>query len=77
MESVSVAEAKAHLSQLLSRIEKGEEFVITRRGRPVARLKAERTAKIPVRSLAEFRTQIPRPETPATEVLAVLRENSR
>jgi len=77
MENVSVAEAKSHLSELLSRIEKGEEFVITRRGRPIARLKAERTAKKPVLSLAEFRTQIPQPETPATEILRVLREESR
>jgi prevent-host-death family protein len=37
---VSAAEAKAHLSELLDRVERGEEIVITRRGRPVARVSA-------------------------------------
>jgi prevent-host-death family protein len=35
---VKVAEAKAHLSELLARVERGEEFVIARGGTPVARL---------------------------------------
>ena len=35
---VKVAEAKAHLSELLARVERGEEFVIARGDRPVARL---------------------------------------
>lgn len=38
METIGAFEAKTHLSQLLERVEKGEEIVITRRGRPVARL---------------------------------------
>ena len=38
MEPVSVHEAKAHLSRLLQRVEAGEEVVIARGGRPVARL---------------------------------------
>ena len=33
---VSVAEAKAKLSELLRRVEEGEEVTITRRGKPVA-----------------------------------------
>jgi prevent-host-death family protein len=36
--SVNVHEAKTHLSRLLERVEAGEEFVIARAGRPVARL---------------------------------------
>ena len=35
---VNVYDAKTQLSQLLSRVENGEEFVIARNGRPVARL---------------------------------------
>jgi prevent-host-death family protein len=35
---VKVAEAKAHLSELLARVERGEEFVIARGDTPVARL---------------------------------------
>jgi len=37
-ESVNVYEAKTHLSQLLDRAARGEEIVIARAGRPVARL---------------------------------------
>lgn len=36
--SVGAFEAKTHLSALLERVERGEEIVITRHGRPVARL---------------------------------------
>ena len=40
MDEVSLADAKAHLSELLDRVEAGESICITRRGRPVARLTA-------------------------------------
>lgn len=35
---IGAFEAKTHLSELLRRAERGETFVIHRRGRPVARL---------------------------------------
>jgi prevent-host-death family protein len=35
---VSVHEAKTHLSRLLRRVESGEEVIIARGGRPIARL---------------------------------------
>lgn len=38
MESVNVHEAKTRLSELLARVEEGEEFTIARAGKPVARL---------------------------------------
>ena len=38
MESVDSFEAKTHLPQLLERMAQGEEFTITRHGKPVARL---------------------------------------
>lgn len=38
MRSVSVAEAKAHLSELLDAVEQGEELEITRRGKPIAKV---------------------------------------
>ncbi|MEQ1566101.1 MAG: type II toxin-antitoxin system Phd/YefM family antitoxin [Myxococcota bacterium] len=40
MDPVSVYDAKTHLSRLLDAVEAGEEVVITRNGRPVARLVA-------------------------------------
>ncbi|MFZ5483841.1 MAG: type II toxin-antitoxin system Phd/YefM family antitoxin [Pseudomonadota bacterium] len=38
MQQVQIAEAKTHLSSLLERVEAGEEIIIARRGKPVARL---------------------------------------
>jgi prevent-host-death family protein len=38
MESVGSFEAKTHLPRLLERVAQGEEFTITKHGKPVARL---------------------------------------
>lgn len=38
MKTVNVHEAKTHLSRLLQRVAAGEEIVIAKSGRPVARL---------------------------------------
>lgn len=35
---VGVYEAKTHLTALLDRVEHGEQFIITKHGRPIARL---------------------------------------
>lgn len=41
MREVQSSEAKAHLSELLSDVERGETIVITRHGRAIARLVPE------------------------------------
>jgi prevent-host-death family protein len=38
LESVNMHEAKTHLSKLVARVEGGEQIVITRAGKPAARL---------------------------------------
>lgn len=38
MESIGLFEAKTHLSELIARAERGEEVVITRHNKPVAKL---------------------------------------
>ena len=38
MDQVNIHEAKTHLSRLVERVEAGEEILIARGGRPVARL---------------------------------------
>ena len=38
VESIGLFEAKTHLSELVARAERGEEVVITRHNRPVAKL---------------------------------------
>lgn len=40
MKTVGTLEAKTHLSQLLDEVERGEQVIITRHGKPVARLGA-------------------------------------
>jgi prevent-host-death family protein len=45
MERVNIADAKAHLSELVDRAEAGETVDILRRGKPVARLTPAVTPK--------------------------------
>ena len=45
--TVNIHEAKTHLSRLVERVEAGEEVVIARAGRPVARLVAYRARTAP------------------------------
>ena len=74
---VSVAEAKAKLSEILTRVEQGEEIVITRRGKPVATLsRAQRTLE-PLRSRAELRASQPAAKTSSAEILQTLRDEVR
>jgi prevent-host-death family protein len=46
MRNLSLAETKAHLSAIVDCVEAGEEVVITRRGRPVARIVPEHELKL-------------------------------
>lgn len=78
--SVSVAEAKSHLSEILDRVEAGEEVVITRRGKPVARLKSERrsTSIAPdFEKLRAFRETMPMATIPAGELIRQMRDEER
>jgi prevent-host-death family protein len=77
MEMVSVADTKTHLSKILDRIEKGEEIVVTRRGKPIAKLSPIKAQKRPFTSLIEFRKGIPRLSTTGTKVLQMIREEDR
>ena len=43
MTTVNIHQAKTHLSRLLTRVVEGEEIVIARSGKPVARLVAVET----------------------------------
>jgi prevent-host-death family protein len=46
-DTVNIHEAKTHLSRLVERVEAGEEVVIARAGRPVARLVPYHAARAP------------------------------
>jgi prevent-host-death family protein len=69
MVTVNLAHAKAHLSELLDKVEAGEDVLITRRGRPVAHLSPATTPKKPLRPLAEFRERMPRWRRPSAVLL--------
>ena len=53
MTTVSVAQAKAKLSAILDKAEHGAEVVITRHGKPVAKVTSVPQAKKPLKSLAD------------------------
>ena len=55
---VNVHEAKTHLSRLLERVEAGEEVVIARAGKPVARLVAAEPERKPRRELGFWEGKI-------------------
>lgn len=74
MGAVNLADAKARLSELVSKAESGEETVITRRGQPVARLVPIASPKKAFRSLAEFRAALPKVRRSSAEVIRQLRD---
>ncbi|MGQ0665290.1 MAG: type II toxin-antitoxin system Phd/YefM family antitoxin [Pseudomonadota bacterium] len=74
MVTVKLAQAKAHLSELLDRVEAGEEVVITRHGRPVAHLSSVSRPKQPVRPLGEFRAKMPNWRRPSAALLREARD---
>lgn len=74
MHTVSLSEAKSHLSQLLRRVEAGEEVVIIRRGKPIARITAVARPTLAVKSLAAFRRRMPRWRTASSELLREMRD---
>jgi prevent-host-death family protein len=74
MSTVTLAEAKTHLSHLLDQVEAGEEVVITRRGQAIARITPVEKPKQPVKSLAEFRSRMPRWRKSSGELLRDMRD---
>jgi antitoxin (DNA-binding transcriptional repressor) of toxin-antitoxin stability system len=55
---VNVHQAKTHLSQLLQKVEQGQEVVIARSGVPIARLVAWQAPSQPVAAPGAMRGQI-------------------
>jgi prevent-host-death family protein len=59
-QSIGAFEAKTHFSQVIDKAERGEDFIITRRGKPVAKIipfeqKKEMTRKEAIAELMEMR----------------------
>lgn len=79
MKSVSVAEAKAHLSDLISQAAEGETVNITRRGKPVARLVGVKKPlrKVDVAKLKKLTEGWPLQEESAGEFIRKMRDDAR
>jgi prevent-host-death family protein len=71
MRQVSVAEAKAKLSELLHDVEKGETVEITRRGKPLAKIVPSEQPRQPIDigRLRRLTAGKPIPERPFQEFL--------
>ena len=82
MRTLTLAETKSHLSAVVDQVIAGEEIVITRRGRPVARIIAEpvQPAAAAAAIAAELRafvlSQTPQART-AAEVVREARDGAR
>lgn len=80
MKIVGLADAKAHLSALLDAVEAGDEVVITRRGKAVARLIRDRGSDLPKEAdfwaarLRRLHADSSRLEHSAVELVRELRE---
>ena len=76
MLTVNLAHAKAHLSELLDKVEAGEAVIITRHGRPAAQLRSVARSKrlLPLDDLARFCATMPRLRRPSAERLRAMRD---
>ncbi len=79
MKSVSLAEAKARLSALISEAEAGKSVCITRHGKPVARLVPERKNYEPIDTdaLRRLTETMPKQPTSAGEFIRQMRDTDR
>jgi antitoxin (DNA-binding transcriptional repressor) of toxin-antitoxin stability system len=77
--SVTLAEAKARLSELTARAAAGEDVVITKRGRPVGRLSRFTPAKqaVDITRLQELTAELPKPSAADGDAVSLLREDAR
>ena len=79
MDSVSLADAKARLSELIDRVEAGGTVEITRRGKPVARLTAavKPREKVDAASLKALTDAMPRQTQDAAAFVRSMRDGDR
>lgn len=75
MPAINLAEAKAHLSELVSKAEGGEETIITRRGQAVAKIVPMAAPKTAFRSRAQFRASQPKAKTSSVVLIRALRDD--
>ena len=79
MDAISLADAKAHLSELVDRIAAGDSIEITRRGKPVARLTAVAKPRQPIDAalLQAFTATMPPQAETAAALVRSMRDGDR
>lgn len=79
MKLVSIAEAKAHLSELVDQAARGEAICITRRGKPVAQITTVPAPrkKIDAAALRELTDAMPRQSETAADFVRRMRDEER
>jgi prevent-host-death family protein len=79
MDSYSLADAKARLSELIGKVEAGETVEITRRGKPVARVMPLDKPLKPIDwdALARLRARLPIQEEGAGAFVRRMRDDAR
>ena len=79
MDTIKLADAKAHLSELVDRVEAGDTIDITRRGKPVARLTAASKPRKPVDAarLQALTSTMPAQTQTAADLVRSLRDDDR
>ena len=79
MDAITLADAKARLSELLDRVEAGESIDITRRGKPVARLVAAVAPRkrIDAALLQSLTANMPLQAESAADLVRSLRDGDR
>ena len=77
MIEVSAKKARGEWSSLLKRVENGEEVVISRRGRKVARMVSLRESPKRLPSLKAFRSRIRISGEPLSRTVVLSREEER
>jgi len=79
MNTINLADAKAHLSELVAQAEAGEPVCITRRGKPVARLTAVETRHRPIvlSTLRALTEAMPKQAEAADDFVRRMRDESR
>ena len=79
MNAINLADAKAHLSELVDRVEAGDSIDITRRGKPVARLTAVASPRkrIDLPMLQALTAAMPAQAQDAAELVRSMRDGDR
>ena len=79
MNAINLADAKAHLSELVDRVAAGDSIEIMRRGKPIAKLSAATTPRkaIALSSLQQLTATMPPATSDAATLVRAMRDEDR